>query len=325
MSRTKLITLGAIVMAIGVYLLPAGPAGPSQASAYDCSAGKTGTLNVRIVDTSTGNVISYPGTQVIFAPDPRDFVLDNVVVDTDIQDASAAQDRDQRPGHIRIENACSTTGSGPYTASIYSLPEELTECRIGDSDSTALAANATETLTVELDCTGVGPTPAVTSTPTSGPAATVQTSASPLAVLCNGTSVVNVQVRDAGGNPVQTGTAVTITTTLGTISPSSGFVTGSGGTVFTFFTAPATSGGTAVITAKAGNATGTANVSVTCGGTTVAPPPTVSGGTSGVITPPNTGDAGLPNAAQNEWLMAMTGVAALALLSLATWIQLRRP
>jgi hypothetical protein len=61
-----------------------------------------------------------------------------------------------------------------------------------------------------------------------------------------------------------------------------------------FFTAPASQGGTATITATSGSASGQTTVNVNCGTAataTTAPPPTVAPG--GVITPPSTGDAGL--------------------------------
>jgi hypothetical protein len=112
-------------------------------------------------------------------------------------------------------------------------------------------------------------------------------------VNCNGTSIVTIQVRSAGGQPVAVGTAVTITASIGSVSPSSGQTTSADGSVFVFYTAPSNAGGAATITAKAGNAQGTATVQVNCAGATATaapPPPTVA---PGVISPPNTGDAGI--------------------------------
>jgi hypothetical protein len=130
-------------------------------------------------------------------------------------------------------------------------------------------------------------------TPTVGAAATVVAQASPSTVNCNGTSIVTIQVRTAGGQPVAVGTNVTIQASIGSVSPSSGQTTSADGSVFVFYTAPSNAGGAATITARAGNAQGTATVTVNCAApapTTAPPPPTVS---PGVITPPSTGDAGI--------------------------------
>jgi len=131
-------------------------------------------------------------------------------------------------------------------------------------------------------------------TPTTGPAATVVAQASPSTVNCNGTSIVTIQVRSAGGQPVAIGTAVTISASIGSVSPSSGQTTSADGSVFVFYTAPSNVGGAATITARAGNAQGTATVQVNCAAaataTTAPPPPTVA---PGVISPPNTGEAGI--------------------------------
>jgi hypothetical protein len=137
----------------------------------------------------------------------------------------------------------------------------------------------------------------VTVTPTVGTAATVVAQASPSTVNCNGTSIVTIQVKTAGGQPVAVGTAVTIQASIGSVSPSSGQTTSADGSVFVFYTAPSNAGGAATITARAGNAQGTATVTVNCAAaaptaTTApsAPPPTVNPGS---ISPPNTGDAGI--------------------------------
>jgi hypothetical protein len=62
--------------------------------------------------------------------------------------------------------------------------------------------------------------------------------------------------------------------------------------VFVFYTAPQNQGGTATITATAGSASGTANITINCNtAPTQAPPPTTA--PSGGIQPPNTGDGGL--------------------------------
>ena len=298
MSRSLSVFAPAAFLAVLLGLLLAGGgARPAPVFAEDCTLENTGTLIIEIIDASTDDELDVDGTRVLIKPDPRDFVLDNIVVDTAIQDANVSQDRDSDAGTIRIEHACSTDGSESYTASLYQLPDSLEDCEVGDdSDSTQLDAEETETLTLVIDCTGVGPTPTATVAATPGAPATVTANSSPLSVGCNGTTIVSVTVRDSAGNAVGAGTAVGLTTTIGAITAPSQ-VTSSAGTVNTFFTAPSAQGGTATITAKAGNATGTTFVTVNCGAAapagTTAPPPTVAAGGGGVITPPNTGNGGV--------------------------------
>jgi hypothetical protein len=160
------------------------------------------------------------------------------------------------------------------------------ECEDGDV-LTVTAEDEDDDTTEEFEC-GAGVTPTV------GAAATVVAQASPSTVNCNGTSIVTIQVKTAGGTPVAVGTAVTIQASIGSVSPSSGQTTSADGSVFVFYTAPSNAGGAATITARAGNAQGTATVTVNCAAAqptaTTAPPPTVNPGS---ISPPNTGDAGI--------------------------------
>lgn len=303
-SRTWNLVPLAAVFALTLFLLPNGPAGPRSVAAEDCTAGNTGTLVIQVINLSTGNRLPFAGAEVLVKPDPSDFVLDTIVVDSDAQDANAAYDKDSRAGAIRIEGACSTEGSETYSARVWSLPGDYAECDFDAAfDSTSLAAGETENLTLEVDCAGLEPTPTPAPSATPGAVATVQAFASPLSLNCGGASAVTVHVRDAGGQPVQTGTVVTVATTLGTINPSS-LVTGSTGNVHATFTAPADTGGMAVITATSGSVTGTASVAVSCGGTTVAPPPTAGAGSGAIIRPPNTGDAGLAAPATQSGVIA---------------------
>jgi hypothetical protein len=159
------------------------------------------------------------------------------------------------------------------------------ECEDGDVLSVS-AVDDDDEASEEFECTEA-------LTPTVGAAATVVAQASPSTVNCNGTSIVTIQVKGANGQPVAVGTNVTIQASIGSVSPSSGQTTSADGSVFVFYTAPSNAGGAATITARAGNAQGTATVTVNCAApapTTAPPPPTVS---PGVITPPSTGDAGI--------------------------------
>ena len=167
-----------------------------------------------------------------------------------------------------------------------------------------------------IECTAAEETP--TSTP--GDAATVTTSASPKAISCSGTSIVTIQVRDEEGEPVPAGTDVEISTTLGSISPSIGETNDDSGNAFVFLTAPEDEGGTATVTATSGDAEGSTDVTINCGTTptpTTAPPPTVApGGGGAVISPPNTGSAGLADTTSGSSWLAFAG---LGLLSAAAF------
>jgi hypothetical protein len=172
-----------------------------------------------------------------------------------------------------------------------------------DPDSiTVTATQGGVSADATVECTPGTVTPTVSATV--GAAATVVAQASPSTVNCNGTSIVTIQVKTAGGQPVAVGTAVTIQASIGSVSPSSGQTTSADGSVFVFYTAPSNAGGAATITARAGNAQGTATVTVNCAAaaptaTTApsAPPPTVNPGS---ISPPNTGDAGIASE-RTDW------------------------
>jgi hypothetical protein len=177
----------------------------------------------------------------------------------------------------------------------------IVECE-EDDEIVIEAADEEDSDDLELVC-GAGVTPTV------GAAATVVAQASPSTVNCNGTSIVTIQVKGANGQPVAVGTNVTIQASIGSVSPSSGQTTSADGSVFVFYTAPSNAGGAATITARAGNAQGTATVTVNCAApapTTAPPPPTVS---PGVITPPSTGDAGI-GSDRTDWT-PFAGIAAI--------------
>jgi len=132
----------------------------------------------------------------------------------------------------------------------------------------------------------------------------VTVSASPASTTCTSPSTISVTVKDVNGNLAPNGTSVTVSASTGTVSPN--VVSTSGGYATTTFMAPGNANGTATVTATSGTGTGYATVAFSCTGATTstapgttapvyAPPaafPTYTGG-QGVITPPNTGDAGL--------------------------------
>jgi hypothetical protein len=202
------------------------------------------------------------------------------------------------------------------------------DCDAGDD--IAISVNDDEDGDIEtVECQAAGsptPTPTTTGTVTTtvGPAATVTTNASPASVSCSGTSIVTIQVRDASGDPVASGTPVVIAASMGSVSPSSGQTTDASGSAFVFFTAPANQGGTATITATSGSASGQTTVAVNCGASataTTAPPPTVSPG-GGVITPPSTGNAGLAEEG-NGWAAVMVSFLVIATLGALAIVRVR--
>jgi len=134
-----------------------------------------------------------------------------------------------------------------------------------------------------------------TNNPGYSAAAGVTVSASPASTTCTSPSSISVTVKDANGNIAPDGTSVTVSASTGTISPN--VVSTAGGYATTTFAAPASSNGTATVTASSGTGTGYATVAFTCtGGSSTSPvyPPAAAYpiGPS-VILPPNTGDAGL--------------------------------
>ena len=311
----KLLPLAAILAAFGAILLvPGGATQPQTASAaVDCN-GSVGIIQVLIRDLDNGgDPVTTAGISVRIEPDPTDNAGTGIYTDNGSSDDSNAV------GTIRENSACPSSGND-YNASIVDFPDSIS-CDVINTNGEDFGVQSGKVTQVELyvgNCeTGtVTATPTATGTVTStpGPAATVTTDASPSTISCSGTSIVTIQVRDSSGDPVPPGTTVTITTTLGTVEPSAGQTTDESGNAFVFLTAPANQGGTAVVTAKAGDAQGTTNVTVNCGAATptatTAPPPTTTTGT-GVISPPNTGDAGLAdNASGSNWF-AFAGIGLL--------------
>jgi hypothetical protein len=126
--------------------------------------------------------------------------------------------------------------------------------------------------------------------------ATVTVSASPASTVCASPATISITVKDANGNLAANGTSVTVSGSTGTVSPN--VVSTSGGYATTTFMAPDNANGTATVTATSGTGTGYATIAFSCTTTSTAPAyvppaayPTYTG--PAVITPPNTGDAGL--------------------------------
>jgi len=159
-----------------------------------------------------------------------------------------------------------------------------------------------------------------TNTTTYNTAQGVTVSASPASTTCTSPSTISVTVKDINGNLAPNGTSVTVSASTGTVSPN--VVSTSGGYATTTFVAPGNANGTATVTATSGTGTGYATVAFSCTGATTstapattapvyAPPaayPTYTG--PAVISPPNTGDAGLASTASTG---TTAGIALVAL------------
>jgi len=91
--------------------------------------------------------------------------------------------------------------------------------------------------------------------------AKINIAANPGVLTCGGASSISANITDTFGVPVANGTAVSYSTTIGTIGASA--VTGGGNSVSTLNTAAGTSG-VALITVKAGNASATTTIQVNC-------------------------------------------------------------
>jgi len=127
---------------------------------------------------------------------------------------------------------------------------------------TPLPPTATSTPTLTPTATAT-PTTTATPTPTSTPAAaTVAITLSANTAGCSEQVQVTVSARTASDQPVPDGMAVTLSTNLGSISPTSG--TTFGGGLFATYTVPATSGGTATISVTVGSVSASTEVAVSC-------------------------------------------------------------
>ncbi len=127
---------------------------------------------------------------------------------------------------------------------------------------------STPSVIADATTTPATDTPVATSTSTVVPTATstplpltVSVVAASSTAGCSDQVQITVSGQTTAG-PVPDGTPVSLSTTLGTINPSSG--TTFGGGMFAVFTAPATTGGIATITATINGVTGSTNITVLC-------------------------------------------------------------
>jgi len=186
-----------------------------------------------------------------------------------------------------------------------------------DDTITVKATQAGSKKTASFECMPAAASPVPTGTIGAAVPRTVVVQSPNQALSCANTAIVTVIVRDANGQPVAAGTLVNIQASIGAVSPTSGQTT-SNGTLTVFYTAPQSQGGTATITATAGTASGSANITINCGAGIQAQPPTTA---PGGIRPPSTGDGGI--AAGSSW-RTYAGIALIVASVLAT-LALVRP
>jgi len=208
-----------------------------------------------------------------------------------------------------------TTGTNvTYGATQHSVPLS------GFFDIASAGGTSTATPTVTGTPSTATPTltPTVTGTVTSAITQIRVSATGP--INCGGTSLITAVLTNANGASVP-GTSVTISTNLGTVSPTTAIDQGGG--ILAALTAPAAQGGTATITVTAGGISGSAQVPINCVAATsvppTAPPPVV---TASVIQPPRTGDAGLL-ARTPAWRLSL-GFALIAASLLGSLAVLRR-
>jgi hypothetical protein len=184
-----------------------------------------------------------------------------------------------------------------------------------------------------------------------GPPASITVTASPDTLRCGEKATVTISVKDTAGQAVSPHTKVEVITNAGGVLAGTGAVAGLAGpvvpisstvaetdasgntTVFLLtseqhsgaYEVVATSGGSGAVTSVLGGLFSTQPVSaqdtVTCSlAAAAAPAPTVTAPRTGQgITPPSTGDAGLVDSSSStSWVLVLGGVAAFALLSVAT-------
>jgi hypothetical protein len=282
----------ALAAVLGVVLLLPGGAGRQPPTAFAAGT-QTITLNF---DTDPEGGTGLPVT--VSSPGGCDLSSD--------ESSFTASDGTQKV----ID--CTGT-SGTFTIS-FSLPsgwsmQGNTTCSGGNPSFSAssiqltLTDNASVTCSVNFEIPAAGTaTPTATgtpgtATPTATPTATgtpqvatVTVSVAPSSLNCTGSAFVTVVAKNSAGSPIAGG-SVTLSTTLGVISPTTATDTGAG--VLAVLSGNGV-GGTATITANVSGVTGTATAQINCAAATATPvPPTAVPQQPSSPRPPNTGDAGL--------------------------------
>jgi len=170
-----------------------------------------------------------------------------------------------------------------------------------------------------------------TTTTTAGIPARTQAIATLATLGCNASELVNITVVDANGLAVANGTPVTVTASIGTVTPAV-TQTSAGGAVV-LYTAPASTGGVAILTAIAGGIVGQTQIVVNCTPAPTPttpppppppPPPPAADTGAGVIRPPSTGDAGLADSSGFGWQLSALALLAVSLTVAGVTLVARR-
>jgi hypothetical protein len=197
------------------------------------------------------------------------------------------------------DSQCGNFNSGTFTLAV--AADAVGSCLISfniDVTQTATVTTTPGTQTPTVTATGV-------------PISTLTVSVAPSTLSCSGSAFVTVVAKNAAGAVIPGGT-ITLSTNLGTISPTSAVDSGAG--VLAVLSGN-NQGGTATITATAGGVTGTGTATINCAAAPTAtsiPATAVPPSTSGVQ-PPRTGEAGLATHRGGSDAAMIAGLLLLAL------------
>ncbi len=318
-SWKALSLLAAVTLGLGLVFLSPAPSGVTPAFA----AG--GTVNVNIIDTDNPN----GGTNIDFTVagtatcGPGTFSTSEGAGQALTCSANGGVTITLQVGEpwtVDFSTSCSVTANGTtggaQSTGFSNGATVISITTLTDDETITCSVRLTGTGGITPTATGTPPTATPTSTPgtatptiTTTPSVTTLTvSIAPSTLGCNGSAFVTVVSRNAAGALVPGGT-VTLSTNLGTISPTT--ATDTGGGVLAVLTAPATQGGTATIVATAGGVTGQAQATINCNQATSTSVPATSVPPVATISPPRTGDAGLARGSN------LSTTAGLALLGIA--------
>jgi hypothetical protein len=217
------------------------PGNRSSEAALDCS--DRHRFRVDIIDDDTGDPVGATGSRVNITPDPVDGTGGRDYVDNSSNDDSSVV------GRIEEQQACEITGADPaptsYTVSLEELPANCVLMTGETSTKTAvLTGNGGVNYTVECSIP------------------TVEVIPDQIFLACGGRTDVTIRVM-VDDNPPPEGTEIQVSTNFGSLSEQT-TETDDDGEAEVEYRAPST-GGTAVIEARALSVVGQASVQVTCG------------------------------------------------------------
>jgi hypothetical protein len=288
MVRTRIVTLLALMAALGSFAALGHPTTPvARAAPVSLTAGST-SQPLNGVTTLTGalSVSNANATLSITPLSGPNGTLSNANPTAAGATATSIPWTAAELGNSSSARSVSATFTCPDAPAV--ILAVLTQADAqGSQQSVQITCGATPTPTG----TPATATPTLTPTATGTPqVSTVTVSVAPSSLSCTGSAFVTVVAKDAAGSPIAGG-SVTLSTTLGVISPTTATDTGAG--VLAVLSGNGV-GGTATITANVSGVTGTATAQINCAAATATPvPPTAVPQQPASPRPPNTGDAGL--------------------------------